>query len=248
MKALEGLRVVVTRAAHQADELASLLREHGAIVLLVPVIGITAPKDPGPLQTAARSDVYQWIVFTSANAVLGFVSELKKGGRWPNARIAAVGAATKQIAESNGFTVQLVPAEYVAESLLEAFASENLSGCRILIPSAAVTRDVVAPALRQRGARVDVVEAYRNIVPPEAPDRVQSLFVEPYPDWVTFASPSAATNLVKLAGSDALMHSKIASIGPVTSEAVRDFGLQVEAEALVHTVEGLVQAMVDRPG
>jgi uroporphyrinogen-III synthase len=245
MKPLAGLRVVVTRAAHQAEELARPLREQGAGVILLPVIAIAPPKDPQPLRTAARSDAYQWIIFTSANAVSAYAAELQRPARESKARVATVGSATREAAEAIGFQVELVPERYIAESLAEAFAAENLAGARILIPSAAGARDVVAPALRRRGARVDVVEAYRNVLPREATEQARSIFEPPYPDWVTLASSSAVTNLVNIVGTDALKDRKLATIGPATSETARGYGLTVAAEARVHTVEGLVQAIVE---
>lgn len=245
MKPLDRLRVVVTRAAHQAEELARPLRERGATVILLPVIGIAPPKETGPLRAAARSDAYQWVIFTSANAVSAFAAELKGAGRRVNARIACVGSATCEAAEAHGFRVELMPERYIAESLVQAFATKDLTGARILIPSAAVTRDVVAPALRQRGARVDVVEAYRNVLPREAHEQAHCVFQPPYPDWVTFASSSAVSNLVNVVGIDVLKQIKLATIGPATSETVRGFDLTVAAEASVHTVEGLVTAIVE---
>ena len=246
MKPLEGMRIVVTRAAHQAQELAQPLREHGAEVILLPVIAIVPPEDPKPLRLAAQSDSYDWIVFTSANAAAVYAEELRRCGRRCKARVAAVGSATRDAAESRGFQVDLLPARYVAESLAEAFQSENLQGTRVLIPSATVTRDAVAPALRSLGAHVDVVAAYRNVTPPEAAAIARTVFQSPYPDWVTLASSSAVTNLVRLAGVDSLRQSKLASIGPVASDTVRSYGLQVAAEPALHTVEGLVDAIVEQ--
>jgi uroporphyrinogen-III synthase len=236
MKPLDGLRVVVTRAAHQAEDLARPLRENGAEVILLPVIGIAPPVNPEPLHAAARSDAYQWIIFTSTNGVSAFARELRRARRGCKARIAAIGSATREAAEANGFRVQLVPERYVAESLIEAFAAEDLTGCHILIPSAAVTREVVAPALRERGARVDVVEAYRNILPPQTREQALAIFQRPYPDWVTFASYSAVRNLINLVGTGVLKESKLATIGPVTSEAVRSFGLAIAVEASVQNI------------
>lgn len=240
------MRVVVTRAAHQAEELARPLRELGAEVILIPVIGIAAPADPGPLrEAAARANEYDWIIFSSANAITAFLAELPHSPAECKAHVATVGAATRDAAEGFGFAVALTPERYVAESLVEAFAGQDINGRRILIPSAAVTRDVIPGELRKRGARVDVVEAYRNVVPPEAADRSADVFREPYPDWIAFASSSAVDNLVRLIGSEALRQVKIATIGPVTSDTVRKHGLEVAAEAAVHTVEGLVNAICE---
>ena len=245
MKPLAGTRVVVTRAVHQAEELARPLREQGAEVILLPLIGIAPPANPEPLRKAAASDAYDWIIFTSANAVTAFANELRQAGQDCKARVATVGSATRDAAKAHGFQVELVPESYVAESLIKAFGSKDLVGSRILIPSAAVTRDVVAPALRERGAHVDVVEAYRNVLPPEAPAQARAVFQPPYPDWVTFASSSAVTNLVNLVGTDVLNEPMLASIGPVTSNTARQHGLTVAAEARVHSVDGLVDAIVE---
>lgn len=244
MRELAGLRIVVTRAAHQAEELAKPLRDLGAEAILLPVIGIAPPADPRPLQTAARNaSQYDWIVFTSANAVQAFAAELPYRAAMCQASVAAVGSATREAAEECGFKVAVIPEGFVAESLVEAFAAEDISGRRILIPSAAVTRDVVSTELRKRGAQVDVVEAYRNVIPVEARARAANVIRKPYPDWVTFASSSAVNNLVQLVGTAPLRLIKIATIGPVTSETAAKHDLEVTVEASVHTIEGMVNAI-----
>ena len=246
MGPLDGLRVVVTRAVHQAEELAKPLRESGAEVILVPVIEIAPPSDERALiEVAAKADQYDWIVFSSANAVAAFVEKLQRPPSDIRVRVSTVGAATRASAERAGFTVDLTPEKYIAEALVESFGQENLEGKRVLIPSAAVTRDVVAPGLRARGARVDVVEAYRNVIPENAAARVWEIFREPFPDWVTFASSSAVENLVRLAGAHTLARVKIASIGPATSATVRKNGLEVTAEALPSTIEGLFAGLLE---
>ncbi len=243
MQPLAGVRVVVTRAAHQAEELAGPLRTLGADVLLLPTIGISPPENPAPLrEAAAHCDQYDWIIFTSVNAVQAFSAELPEIRRC-RARIAAVGSATAEAAERCGFTVSLVPEQYVAESLAAAFAEHDLGGYRVLIPSAAVTRDIVPKELRKQGAQVDVVEAYRNVLPSETAQKALEVFREPYPDWVLFASSSAFENLVAVLGREPLSHVSIATIGPVTSQSVRKHGLTVQAEASVHTVPGLVKTV-----
>ncbi len=244
MRALEGLRIVVTRAGHQAEKLAAALRALGAEVILLPTIGIAPPRDPGPLREAvARADDYDWILFTSVNGVAAFTAELKREPRFCKARIATVGAATRQAAEERGFTVSLTPEKYVAEGLIEAFGNEDLNGRWVLIPSAAVTRDVVPRELRSRGAHVDVVEAYRNELPPGTAERARTVFETKPPDWVLFASGSAVDNLIHLTGVEAVRRTRIGSIGPITSEAVNRHGLTVAAEAKVHTIDGLMDAI-----
>ncbi len=244
MPDLAGLRIVVTRAFHQAEELAHPLRELGAEVLLMPVIEIAPPLDPAPMrEAAAQCDDYDWIVFGSANAVRAFAAELPSPPAC-QARIAAVGAATREIAERTGLAVEVMPESYVAESLVDALGARNLAGKRVLIPSAAVTRDVIPAALRKLGARVEVVEAYRNVLPSGAAERTAEVFRNPFPDWVIFASSSAVENAVKLIGIEDLERVRLATIGPVTTRTVRKHGLEVAVEAMPHTVEGLVKSLL----
>lgn len=229
----------MTRAQHQAQELAAPLRDLGAEVILLPVIGIAPPLDPEPLRRAVQScDSYHWILFTSVNAVDAFASYLTN---IPKVRIATVGTATREAGERLGLKVSLTPEKFIAESLVETLSEEDLSGKRILIPSAALTRDVIAPALRSRGAHVDVVEAYRNIIPSDAEQRAANVFTDPLPDWVTFASSSAVRNLFRLVGSKTLARVKLASIGPATSATIREHGLEPAAEPLEHSIKGLVR-------
>ncbi len=240
---LAGLSIVVTRAEHQAEELAAPLRELGAAVVLLPMVGIGPPADAGPLNEAIGSiDQYDWIFFTSVNAVQAVVPRV---GIRPTARVGVVGKATRSCVEDLGWAVDVVPAEFTAEGLLAILESIALRGQRVLIPSGDLARDVLPVALRARGARVDVIEAYRNQVPPEAKARAKQLFSAPdLSDWVTFASPSAADNLVWAVGETALRQVKIASIGPATSTAIRRHGLTVTIEAAEHTVDGLVMGIV----
>jgi uroporphyrinogen-III synthase len=246
MHFLEGLHVVVTRAAHQAEELAAPLRALKAEVIVLPLIGIAPPLNPEPLRHAAvHSNEYDWIIFTSANAVHAFAAQLPESLQISKPHIATVGAATREAAEQLGFRVDLTPSKYVAKSLIEALSSEDLVNRKVLIPSAAVTRDLVPDALQKRGAYVDVVEAYRNVIPPEAAVRAAVVFQEPYPDWVLFASSSAVDNLVMLIGAERLRRTKIATIGPITSKTVLDHGLIVTAQAEVHTARGLIDALCE---
>jgi uroporphyrinogen III methyltransferase/synthase len=233
-------RVVVTRAAHQAEELAGPLRAKGFTVLLAPMIGIAPPTEPGPLTRAVQNcNSYDWIVFTSVNAVNAFAVQ----GAMVNVPVATIGAATRKAAEERGWQVAITPETYVAESLIEAFVDYELVNRRILIPAAAVTRDLVPDALRRRGAHVDIVEAYRNVAPEEASAQAKGIFREPYPDWVVFASASAVENLVAILGPDSLRRIRIASIGPITSAAVQKYGLTVAVEPHEHTIANLVEAL-----
>jgi uroporphyrinogen III methyltransferase/synthase len=245
MPSLTGRRIVVTRAANQAEQLAAPLRALGADVVLLPTISIAAPEDPAPLrQAAGRADQYDWIVFTSANAIESFAAQLLTPISHLKARIAAVGSSTAAAAEAVGFHIALIPERYVAESLLEAFQDYAIAGQRFLMPQAAIARDLVPTDLRKRGALVDVVEAYRNVLPPETALAASTIFHATPPDWVLFASSSAVHNLLSLVPVSALQTTRIATIGPVASETVRSYGLVVHVEANPHTIAGLAAAVV----
>jgi uroporphyrinogen-III synthase len=244
MGSLKGLRIVVTRAAHQAEELAGPLRQLGADVILFPTIAIGPPADVRPLRAAARSaNNYDWIIFTSQNSVAAFSSHLPIGEA-QGFKVAAIGRATREAAEAQGLSVHLVPEKYVAESLADAFASEDLVGKHVLIPRAAVTRDVIPRKLEELGAVVRVVEAYCNVVPDGAGDQAAQVFREPLPDWILFASSSAVEKLVALVDVQKLQRMKIGTIGPITSATVQKFGLSVAAEANPHDTGGMVDAVV----
>ncbi|HXE14850.1 MAG TPA: uroporphyrinogen-III synthase [Bryobacteraceae bacterium] len=246
MSSLAGQRVVVTRAAHQAEELARPLRALGAEVILLPVIGIAPPADPRPLKEAVRGlNHYGWIIFSSVNAVIAVANELGTGAKPPRGRIAVVGSATRQAVEKLGWRVDVVPPKFVAEELAAAIPEGSLRDEHVLIPSAAVTRDVLARELANKGAIVDVVEAYRNVMPEEARGQAEQVFeTSPKPDWVVFTSSSAVDNLVALVGASDLAGVKIASIGPITSASVEAHGLKVSVQPEEHTVAGLVEGMM----
>lgn len=246
MGSLNGLRIVVTRSAHQAGELAAPLRKLGAEVILLPTIGIAPPADIRPLQEAvSRANEYDWIIFTSQNSVDAFVCQ-RRVPEEQRFKVAAVGRATRECAERAGLKTHLIPEKYVAEGLIDAFGSESLRGRRILIPSAAVTRDVIPRELETRGAIVTVVEAYRNVLPEGTAERASQVFREPFPDWVLFASPSAVENLTTLVDLEALRQVKIGTIGPVTSRAVEKYSLNVAAQANTHDANGLIEVVVER--
>ncbi len=243
---LFGQRIVVTRDRSQAAELAEPLEALGAEAILLPAIELREPADRKPLDDAiARLDSYDWLIFTSANGVRHFVARLDKSARdlrSLKARICAIGPATKGAVEALHLKVDLMPREYVAESLIEAFAAEELTGRRILLPRAAVARDLVPRELAARGATVDVVEAYRTLAPEVLAGEARAVLSRK-PHWITFTSSSTASNLIAAAGREALHGIKAASIGPITSQTLREHGIEPDAEAHPHTVEGLVSAI-----
>jgi uroporphyrinogen III methyltransferase/synthase len=246
---LFGRRIVATRAREQAGTLSERLRALGADVLELPTIEIRPAADYGPLDSAiARLASYDWLIFTSANGVRFFLERLDQSPadlRALRARICAIGPATRAAVESLHLKVDLIGAAYVAEGLIEAFAAHDLAGKRVLLPRAAVARDLVPAELSRRGAQVDVVEAYRTVVPEPGAERAREIFASAHkPDCITFTSSSTVRNFVSLAGTEALEGVKAISIGPITSRTARELGIDVAAEASVFTIDGLIEAIL----
>jgi uroporphyrinogen-III synthase len=133
--------------------------------------------------------------------------------------------------------------QYVAEGLLDALAGYDLTDARVLIARAAVARDLLPNELARRGARVDVVEAYRTVAPPDLPHRAREVLAR-NPDWITFTSSSTVKNLVDAVGAKALRNARCASIGPVTTATLRQNDVPVAIEASEYTISGLVQALL----
>jgi uroporphyrinogen III methyltransferase/synthase len=246
---LFGHRVVVTRAREQSDALSAKLRALGANAIELPTIEIVPAADYAPLDRAiAELDQYDWLIFTSVNGVRYFVDRLDRSGhdlRALRARICAIGEATKHAIEELHLKVDLIGEEFVAESLVEAFEKLDVTGKRVLLPRAAVARDLLPRRLGERGARVDVVEAYRTAVPECAALLEREIFDGPHrPQWITFTSSSTVQNFVQIAGAKVLEGVQVASIGPVTTASAKKLGIEVTVEASPHTTDGIVTAIL----
>jgi len=252
--ALAGRRVPVTRAAHQAGKLSEGLRALGAEPVEVPVLEIRPPASFEPLDAAlSQLDGYDWLIFTSANAVRAVTERawelriaLELAARL---KVAAVGEATAAAARKAGLQVAFVPETYVAESLVAGLLERihlRAAGGRILLARAAVARDVIPDALREAGAVVDVVDAYRNVLPEAAPDELRRALAEGI-DAATFTSSSSATRLAEAARLSGIAWPfagvAAVSIGPITSQTLWDLGWEPAGEARRFDVPGLIAAV-----
>lgn len=245
---LIGRRILVTRTPGRASTLAAGLEREGATVLSIPTIEIVPPESYAPLDEAlAHLESFDWVVFTSVHAVEVFGQR-----RLPNLcpkSITVIGTATARAIEQLGLSVALIPPRAVAESLAEALAP-RASDADVLLIRATQARDVLPAALKEAGARLTVVEAYRNQIPEDSIPRLREIFsasTDP-PDAITFTSASTARNLVAMLESAALTLPRtiaLASIGPITSQAMRDLGLEPTVEAVEATIPALTSAIVD---
>jgi uroporphyrinogen-III synthase len=303
MPTLTNKRILITRTRHQASELAAHLEALGATPILIPTIEIVPPESFAALDAALTclrtpgGQSYDWLLFTSPNAVEAFQQRLissqirlphpsqshrepgsptsalaHRGGEVsgiPPAReplsspiaknptgqppskfpkVAVIGPATAHAANAIGLTVDLIPPQYIGESLAETLLHEA-PGKSFLLVRAAEARDILPETLTAAGATVTIAEAYRNQIPPDSIPALQNLFAAPehYPDAITFTSASTARNLFALLEAANLTLSPniaLASIGPITSEALRDLGHPPTIEAAEPTIPSLIQSLL----
>jgi uroporphyrinogen III methyltransferase/synthase len=257
---LSGRRIIVTRSREQATELIDMLEERGAEAIPAHSIRITAAEDPAPLEEACRqAGSFNWIIFASANAVDYFMRGLLTRGDVRDlhgVRLCTVGPSTASRLQRYGIRVDLTPAEFRADALLDALkAFGSLNGQRVLIPRTNIARDRLAEGLREAGADVVDIVAYRTM--PGGIERsgeydIYRLLLDRQIDAVTFASASAVRNFVSMIGedqaADLLKSTVVASIGPVTAEAAQQLGIQTTIMPARYTMPDLVDALVEHFG
>ena len=260
---LHGKRVVVTRARAQASGLAKELRNLGAEVVELPAIRIESAIEGEEVRSAVeRIGDYSLIVLTSPNGVRLLFEAMRNAGLDARAlgsskkqqvekvgssdansgtTVAAIGPGTARALAKCGISADIVPERFVAESLVEALAEVDVAGKRVLVARAAEARDVIPEHLEGRGAEVDVVALYETVREEPSPQAVEAAQGA---DYVTFTSSSTVRNLTGALGERFPKDARIVSIGPVTSEAAREAGLEVDIEAERHDIDGLAAALI----
>jgi uroporphyrinogen III methyltransferase / synthase len=243
---LHGRRVVVTRARAQASGLAATLRDLGAEVVELPAIRIEPRIESDEVRKAAAAiGAYELVCLTSPNGVRLLFQAMENAGLDARAlagvTVAAIGPGTARALAERGVLADVVPERFVAEGLIEALEEQEVDGARVLVARAAEARDVLPDTLRERGAEVDILPLYETVR--EQPGE-QEIEAAQGADYVTFTSSSTVTNLVEALGERFPTEARVVSIGPVTSEAARTAGLQVDVEAERHDVEGLLASLL----
>jgi uroporphyrinogen III methyltransferase/synthase len=251
-KPLSGLRILVTRPEEQARALSGRLSRLGAATIQVPTIKILPTEDNEAFDKAVTGVTsYDWVIFTSVHGV-HFFTERMQALKVPreiieNVRVAAIGPSTATALELAIKKPDYVPKQYLSEKILEGLGDVN--GKRVLLPRADIASKTLPAALRARGALVDELTAYRTVVPPElTSERLNSILAGGL-DLVTFTSPSTVRNLAEIVGhrelASLLGRVKVACIGPVTEKAANELGIAVDIVAKAHTIDALVEAIVD---
>jgi uroporphyrinogen III methyltransferase/synthase len=243
---LRGKTVLITRAATQSAELRMGLESHGARVLECPAIEIVPVDDWTAVDRAAADlNSYQWIIFTSANAVEHFMPRVSLQGVTCEVPIATVGTATARKLQEWNLSASRIPASFRAEGLLDAFPAD-LRGERILIPRAERARELLPEELRRRGATVDDVPVYRTVRSDVSLADLKTTLSAERIDAVVFTSPSAIRSYAESLGdefSSCLGSVPIAVIGPVAREAAESAGLKVAIQPPRATVEDLIKSI-----
>ena len=252
-KPLFGKRIIITRPKGQSREFAEMLQLHGAEVIEFPTIEIVPPASYEEMDRAISSvEKYDWIIFTSVNGVRPFFERLKTNKKdirtLKGIKICAIGPKTAREVEDHGLSLDLIPDEYRAESVINAIGNKNIKGKKILIPRAEVAREVLPDELRDMGAEVDVVTAYRTVRPEPELDWIRKYFLDKKVSAITFTSSSTVKNFVEMFGKEAgsLLDSVVvACIGPVTRKTAEELGIKTDIMPKEYTTPALAEALVE---
>ena len=253
---LFGRRILVTRTREQASALFEQLLALGAEPIEFPTIRIEPLADPAALDSAVeRLGQAGWVILTSANGVRAVFERLTALGRdaraFAGARVAAIGPATAAALREYGIRPDFIPTAFTSEAIARELAPLVMPGQRVILLRADIAPRILADQLARSGAEVENVAAYRTLPDLTGRDQILRALEHEQIDVVTFTSSSTVGNLVDGLGpahTNLLERPLLACIGPVTSATARELGLRVDLEASVHTVDGLVQALVERLG
>jgi len=248
---LSGIRVIVTRAADQAEILSNKLRNLGATTIEVPMIEVMPSANTEPIDNSIlKLSKYDWVIFTSVPGVEYFLQRMAvlqiPFSRLYSVKIATIGPATSAAIMKIGKKPDYVPSEFLSENIASGLS--GIEGKRILLPRADIASKSLPNQLRDKGASVDEVVAYQTLIPRELDDKRLMMVLESGVNVITFTSPSTVHNFASALGEIGvkkyLGKVKIACIGPVTAEAARQVGMIVNIIANPHTIDGLVEAIV----
>lgn len=250
---LFGRRIALTRERENAGLFSKELERQGAVIYYLPAISIFPPEDFEAVDQAIHEiESFDWLIFTSANAVRYFLDRLIRQGRdvrdLKGLKICTVGTSTARSLKTRGIRTDLIPEEFTGEGVVAALLKEGeIPGKRVLIPRAEKAREVIPDALRKSGAKVVVATVYRNIAPEIDPQALQEILVNRKADLIVFTSPSNIRNFLRSVEKEGLQETlseiKIACIGPVTAAAAKAAGLSVVIEPEESTLESVSESI-----
>lgn len=248
---LVGRRILVTRAAAQAEALTAPLKAMGADPVVCPTIEIVPAKDPAELEAALENLAeVDFLVLSSVNAVEFFFRHLETMGLGledlPKALVVAVGPKTAEAIEARGLAVDLMPTDFQAEGIVDLI-KDRVFGKRVLYPRAGLARDLIPRQLAAAGARVLDPVTYTSVPPAGTPEKLRQALAGGL-DLITFTASSTVRNFINLVPRDLLepaLQVPVASIGPLTSRTARECGLRVVVEPKDSTLDAMLEAIRD---
>jgi uroporphyrinogen III methyltransferase/synthase len=252
-KPLYGKRILITRAHNQAKELSDLIREYGGNAIEVPTIKVIPPEDWKGLDFAlCRIKDYDYLIFTSVNGVKYFFLRFKKmGGKnldLKGLKIIAIGPKTAETIISQGFKVNLIPQEYIAEGIINDLSKEEIYGKKFLLPRSKIARNILPEKIKEYGGSIDVIEAYQTVVPFESSEKILALLKDRGIDIIVFTSSSTVRNFIKILepyGKITLLEDIILTcIGPITASTAKEYGLKIKIIPNEYTIKALVKSLV----
>lgn len=253
-KPLFKKQIIVTRALDQASDFSDLLEKEGACPIQFPTIETVPPDSWEALDRAIQNiEMYDWLIFTSANGVKCFLERIKENRKdvrcLKGIKLCAIGPKTAEVLERLGIRIDFVPPEYKAEAIIEGLGTNEIKGKKVLIPRAAVAREVLPEELIKLGASVDVVEAYKTIQPQGKTDEMREMLENKEIDVITFTSSSTVTNFINMFNKEEISGLvngvAIACIGPITAETAEKNGLKASIIPENYTIEAFTDAIVD---
>lgn len=252
-KLLFGKRILITRQKEQAEDFVRLIEDAGAIPVEFPVIETVPPYSWDALDNSIKGlDKYKWIIFTSANGVRFFMERLKFNGKdireLKGIKICAIGPKTASSVESLGIKVDIMPEEYIAEGVINEMLKIGIKGQKILLPRAALARDILPQKIEKMGAKIDVVDAYKTVKPAARVKEIKELFKKGGVDVITFTSSSTVKNFMSYFDAHEkgmIKDAIIASIGPITAKTVEEFGFKSDIVADEYTIERFVEKIIE---
>ncbi|KNZ71018.1 uroporphyrin-III C-methyltransferase [Thermincola ferriacetica] len=252
-KPLFGKRVLVTRSREQASALSEKIEALGGEPWEFPTIDIAEPDDFGPMDRAIEEiEKYDWIILTSVNGVKSFFKRLNDKTKdirdLKGIRLCAIGPKTREELEKYGLRCDFVPNEYRAEAIIEGLKNEDMSGKKVLLPRADIARKIIPDTLKELGAEIEEVVAYKTVMGAGNAQLLRDMLAEKKLQILTFTSSSTVKNFVQMLDApnlqDLLADVTVASIGPITSNTAKELGIRVDVEAQEYTIDGLVEAIL----
>ncbi|MEK9675030.1 MAG: uroporphyrinogen-III C-methyltransferase [Chloroflexota bacterium] len=246
---LFGKRVIVTRARSQASRLVAQLEDLGAEVLEFPTIEIVPVEDPRPLDEALKNiDKYDWLMFTSSNAVRGLAARMDALGidsrSLAHLKFGVNGPSTARALGEIGIKPDAIPNEYLASAMIDLLNEREITPRNVLFPRSSIGRETLANGLRDMGANVDEIVAYSTQSPANTGEHIRAAY-EQGVDYTTFTSSSTARNMVELLGGspDLINTSRTVIIGPITADTVKELDINIDVMSPEQSIAGIIEAI-----